>query len=114
MAYKRKADITITKIDWCFLLSALSSLPIWFLTSDPLWAVIVLTTVDLLGFGPTMRKAYNYPYEENIVFYSLFAMRNIIAAMALEHYSLTTMMFPTVIATACLALILMILFVGKK
>ncbi len=108
LAYVKKSDITITGVDWCFFLSAMASLPFWYLASDPLWAVVILTTVDVLGFGPTIRKAYYHPHEENLLFFSLFMVRNIVVVMALEYYSLTTVMFPAVIAAVCLLLIVII------
>jgi len=110
LAYLKKSDKTITLIDWCFFLSAMASLPIWYFTSDPLWAVVILTAVDLLGFGPTLRKAYFYPFEENLTFFSIFMARNLIVIMALEYYSLTTVLFPAVIAGACFALIVIVMF----
>lgn len=107
LAYAKRADITVTKIDWLFFLAALSSLPLWYLTSDPLWAVVILTTVDVLGFGPTVRKAYNFPHSESLLFFALFAARNIIVIGALETHSVTTVLFPAVIAVACMFLITM-------
>ena len=104
MAYWKRSDITITRTDWMFFLAALSSLPLWYFTSDPLWAVVILTTVDVLGFGPTVRKAYTHPFEEKLTFFALFAARNLVVIAALENYSLTTVLFPAVIATACLLL----------
>ena len=71
VAYIKRADVTITKIDWLFFVSAMSSLPFWYFTSDPLWAVIILTTVDVLGFGPTVRKAYSQPYSESLSFFAI-------------------------------------------
>ncbi len=68
LAYLKLADVTITKTDWLFFVSALSSLPLWYLTSDPLWAVVLLTTVDVIGFGPTIRKAYHFPYSDRCCF----------------------------------------------
>lgn len=109
-AYLKKSDISITTIDWCFFLSAMASLPLWHFTADPLWAVIILTVVDTLGFGPTVRKAYSHPYDENIIFFSIFMLRNLIVIAALEHYSLTTVLFPAVIAAACLTLVTMVMF----
>lgn len=110
LAYLKKSDKTITLIDWCFFLSAMVSLPAWYFTSDPLWAVVILTAVDLLGFGPTLQKAYFHPYEENLTFFSIFMARNLIVIMALEYYSLTTVLFPAVIAGACFALIVIVMF----
>ncbi|MFW5451095.1 MAG: hypothetical protein ACKE9I_05810 [Methylophagaceae bacterium] len=110
LAFIKRADITITGLDWVFFIAAISSLPFWYLTSDPLWAVVILTTVDLLGFGPTIRKAYEHPFSESLLFFSLFAARNLIVIMALEHYSITTVLFPLVISVACILLIIMIVY----
>jgi len=102
--------------DWQFFIATLSSLPIWFFTSDPLWAVIILTTVDVLGFGPTERKAYHAPHTESLTFFSLFAVRNLIVIAALESLSVTTVLFPLVIAVAYTLLIMMIniLLINKR
>lgn len=102
LAYVKRGDITITKSDWLFFVSALSSLPLWYFTSDPLWAVVILTTVDVLGFGPTVRKVYNFPHSESLLFFALFATRNLIVIAALEAHSVTTVLFPGVIAAACI------------
>ena len=108
LAYMKRADVTITKTDWTFFIAAMSSLPLWYISSDPLWAVVILTTVDVLGFGPTVRKAYWQPHSESIAFFSLFSARNLLVIMALENYSITTVLFPAVIAVACAGLIVMI------
>lgn len=110
LAYRKRADITITRMDRVFLVSALSALPLWYFMSDPLWAVVVLTTVDVLGFGPTVRKACRLPHSESLLFYTLFAARNLIVIMALENYSVTTVLFPAAIAAACLLLITLVIY----
>lgn len=110
LAYVKRADITITKTDWLFLISAMSSLPFWYFTSEPLWAVVILTTVDVLGFGPTIRKAYGFPHSESLLFFALFATRNLLVIMALENYSVTTVLFSTVIAAACMLLVAMLTY----
>jgi len=101
LAWRQRADISITALDWVFFVAALSSLPLWYLTASPLWAVVVLTTVDLLGFGPTLRKAYNFPESESLLFFGLFLVRNLLVVLALEQYSVTTWLFPLAVAAAC-------------
>lgn len=108
LAFLKRSDISITRTDWIFFIAALASLPFWYFTSDPLWAVVVLTSVDLLGFGPTIRKAYAFPHQENIPFFLLFMARNTFALMALEHYSLATMLFPLSVSSACFLLLIMV------
>lgn len=110
LAFLKRADTSITRADWLFFITALVSLPFWYLTSDPMWTVILLTFVDLLGFGPTLRKAYFFPYEENLTFFVLFAIRNMCALLALEAYSVTTVLFPLSVGIACLCLIIMVHF----
>ena len=110
LAYLKRADVTITRIDWLFFISALSSLPLWYFTSDPLWAVVILTTVDVLGFGPTFRKAYSLPHSESLLFFAMFVVRNILVILALEYYSVTTVLFPAIVAIACMSLMAMITY----
>jgi hypothetical protein len=109
LSYVKRGDTQITPTDWAFFLAALSAIPAWYLTSDPLWAVVILTLADLFGFGPTMRRAYNQPNLESGSFYALGALRNSLVVIALEHYSLTTALFPAGVGAACLIVAAVIL-----
>lgn len=71
LSYYKTSVIHADKLNWSILIFALSALPIWFITSNPLWAVIILTVVDTLGYIPTIRKSYIRPYEES-AFFSLY------------------------------------------
>lgn len=109
LAYARRADRTITRSDWGFLVAALSALPLWYLTADPLWAVVILTAVDLAGFGPTFRSAWARPFSEHAGFFALGALRNGLVLLALEHYSVTTALFPAAVGAGSIALVALIL-----
>ncbi|WP_421847771.1 hypothetical protein [Marinomonas sp.] len=108
LAYIKRGDATITKLDWGFLLVALTSLPLWYMTNDPLWTVVILTTVDMVGFGPTFRKAYHRPFEESRVFFILIILRNVCSVAALEAYSVTTVLFPFCLAVGALVLLVIL------
>jgi hypothetical protein len=110
LAYIQRTDITITQSDWIFFIVALSALPIWFLMADPVWAVVILTTVDLMGFVPTIRKAYTYPDDENLLFFGLFGVRNLLVILALEQYSITTVLFPAAVGVTCFVFILFVAY----
>lgn len=109
LALIKHADITITNSDWLFFLLALVSLPLWYITSDPLWTVVILTAIDVLAFAPTVRKTYYMPYSEPLIFFAIFAVRDLLVIMALEHYSVTTVLFPATITTSCILIIIMML-----
>ncbi|MGL1936346.1 MAG: hypothetical protein OCD01_15050 [Fibrobacterales bacterium] len=109
LAYVKGRDHSVTTLDKVFFIGALSSLPLWYVTNDPLWAVVILTSVDLLGFGPTIRQAYDNPLEESATFFGIFVLRNLLSLFALECYSVTTMLFPVATGVACLLLIAVLL-----
>jgi hypothetical protein len=113
LAYTKKADTGITCVDWLFFIVALTSLPVWYITSDPVWSVIILTLVDSAGFVPTFRKAYAKPYEENLAFYNLIGVRNLLVIIALVNYSITTVLFPAVMAILTFVFVIMVLLRRK-
>ena len=109
MAWRRASRIAITRSDWTFFILAILSIPLWYFTHSPFWAVVILTTVDTLGFGPTFRKAYHKPYEEQLFLYVIMTVRNLVSIPALEHYSWTTIFFPAVLSVTCALFIAMTL-----
>jgi len=108
LAYRYRTATAINRLDWAFLALAVAALPGWWLTSDPLIAVALLTGVELAGFGPTFRSAFGHPQNERIRFFVLGALRNTLAVVALEHYTLTTVLFPAAKAVVSVVLVVMI------
>lgn len=104
LSYSKRPQSSIKSLDWIFFVLAISALPAWWLASDPLWAVVLLTSADVIGFGPTFRRAYHHPYQEHMGFFALGALRNLLVVLALERYSWTTVLFPAAVGIACFAL----------
>ncbi len=113
LAFVRRADVCINQSDWLYFLMAIIAIPIWYLTSNPLWAVIILTSIDVLGSVPTFRKILHNPFSENMLFYFVMGIRSTISIFALEHYSWTTILFPAVLSIMCL-FIIWILIIGRR
>ncbi len=109
LAFLHRADTNIDSKDLLAMGVSLLALPVWYLTAEPLYAVLIMTLVDLSGFIPTFRKINRDPYSESVIFFALFAVRNLLVLLALEHYSLVTILFPAAIALACLGIIVNIL-----
>lgn len=85
----------IQPIDWICMIGALVSIVFWIITKTPLLSVIIVTTIDILAFFPTIRKSYYNPYQETIVFYFLNITKFIFGVLALEKYSLITTLYPS-------------------
>jgi hypothetical protein len=105
LAYQKKSDSSATRSDWFFFTMAMLAIPFWYLTSNPLSAVLLLTAIDIIGYLPTLRKAYAKPFEEQTLLYNVISVRNLIAITALEHYSLATVLFPALTTFANLVLV---------
>jgi hypothetical protein len=88
---------------------ALLIMPIWHLTHDPLWAVLLATAIDALAYYPTFRKSWGKPFEENFLTYSLDVVKWVIAFFAFNDMSATTLIYPLFCFSANTALVLMIL-----
>ncbi len=110
LAWSRHRDVHVTRSDWFFLGAALVSLPLWYLTADPLWAVVILTAIDVFGFGPTIRKLYRHPHEESLLFYVVFVLRSALSVLALESLSLTTLLFPVAMVVSCSVVCVLLLW----
>ncbi len=110
LAWAKKADTHITRLDWVFFMLALASIPLWHLTSSPMWTVVLLTTIDAFGFAPTFRKSFYQPWGEQLGFYVLMTARNIVVIAALAHYSLTTVLFPALTGFLAFMFIVMVMY----
>jgi len=93
----------IAKIDIAVLAIALSAIIIWLFLDNPLLAVFVLTSIDLIGHIPTFRKSYSKPYTENISLWGAFAVADLLAILALESYTVLTLTYLTAITAMNIA-----------
>ncbi|MAZ30370.1 hypothetical protein CL655_03765 [bacterium] len=90
----RQGDKDITRSDTLFFLAALVALGLWLLAKQPVTAMILLVTVGMLGFIPTIRKSWNRPHTETISTYAINSFRHLLSVAALSHYSILTSLFP--------------------
>ncbi len=90
----RTGEKDIAKSDWLSLVGASIAMLLWWATSDPLIAVILITLIDALGFFPTFRKSYHKPYEETAITFAISGLKFVIAIIALENLTPTTWLYP--------------------
>jgi hypothetical protein len=80
----------IKKIDTIFLISALLGFIPWILTKDPTISVIIVVTIDLVAFIPTLRKTWNHPKSETPILYAMNVSRHILTLFSLGAYNIAT------------------------
>jgi hypothetical protein len=90
----RQGSKNVTKSDSIFFVLSLLTLVLWLIIKQPVAAVILASTIDMLGFIPTIRKSWRKPYEETLVSYQTNTLRFCLALFALNHYTLITTLYP--------------------
>jgi len=105
--------IYIKKNDWILFVFTLLAIPVWFVTENPLWAVIIITIIDAVAFAPTFRKAFHHPETENVWTYLFSGTKFVFGIVALESLTLTTILYPASLVLANGAFVAMVLWRKK-
>ena len=87
-----KKDITWS--DTVFFILSILAIFLWLVAKQPILSVILVSTIDLLGFIPTIRKSWHKPYSETLFTYELNAFRHGLSLFALQQYSIVTWLYP--------------------
>lgn len=75
----------ITRSDWVAFISALFVIPVWQATSNPILAIALVFTIDLLSTYPTYRKTWVDPYSEPAFSWFLSSLRYFFAIFAVPN-----------------------------
>lgn len=95
----------ITKFDTIALVICLGAMVIWWQLHNPALAVGVVTFIDVVGYVPTIRKAYQEPGSETITTWLAFFFGNLFFIAALKQYNFLTLSFVVATSVANLVLI---------
>jgi hypothetical protein len=90
-------DTHITRLDLLALGVGLCGIPLWYVTSDPFWAVAIATLIDAAGYIPTFRKSQTKPHEEMIFSYVVSNIKHAAALAAISVYTATTTIYPAIL-----------------
>lgn len=110
----RRGEKHITATDWIAFIGALTTIPVWYLTSDPFWAVILATVIETMAFYPTFRKSFFKPYGENCFMYLVDDVKFIMSVAALGSITVTTALYPLFCVVMNTSLVVMILWRRSK
>ena len=100
----------ITRGDWIAFLATFLAIPLWVVTSDPLWSVLLVTGIDAVAYYPTFRKSYAKPDEELVSKYVLTVVRYLLSLLALEHFTVVTSVYQLVSIFMEASIVIMLLW----
>lgn len=110
----KHGEKSITRSDWVSLLVGLMAIPLWYITADPLPAVLLVTLIDVAAYIPTFRKSYLKPHEEMVFSHVASNVKHVFSILAMQEMSLTTLVYPSVLFLMNSALIGMLLWRRMK
>ncbi|HEV2403593.1 MAG TPA: hypothetical protein VGS08_05335 [Candidatus Saccharimonadales bacterium] len=102
--------VLIAKSDWAFFFLSLLAIPMWRITGNPLWAILIITVTDAIAFIPTFRKAYHHPETENKWTYTLSGLKFLVSLFALQSFNWTTALYPASLVLADLVFVMMLVW----
>ena len=100
----RKGHFSYTRFDGFCQLGALLGIMAWYVTSDPLAAIITFVITDLIGAFPTFRHSWRRPLEETVYTFTLSILGNGLALATIPDHSLVTTLVPLYLLTLNTAL----------
>jgi len=110
----RNGKKDITTIDTVFFVLSFAALFLWLIAKQPILSVILVSTIDMLGFVPTIRKSWNKPYSETLFSYELNSFRHGLSLLALQQYSVVTWLYPVTWTLANVLFSLMLIIRRKQ
>jgi len=100
-----KGERHITKSDWIVFILSLSAIPLWVISKNPVVTIVLVTSIDVAAYIPTIRKSWGKPREEMIFGTYLSNVKYITSLAAMENWHFTTILYPLAMLAANTALI---------
>jgi len=103
-----RGERTFPWYEWAFLIAAAVIFIFYLWSRQPTIAAVLAAFVNMLGFGPTVTKAWQRPHSDSITTFALNSIKFIPAFFAMDNLSLATCVMPAalVVANAAVALII--------
>ncbi len=99
----------ITLGDTVILIAVLSAIIIWWQLKNPFLSILLICIIDVLGYIPSYRKAFQEPWSETVLTFILFVVGNCFAIAALKEYNFLTLSYLIAISAANTVLIVICL-----
>lgn len=106
----RMNKVRIKPLDILCLVIASAGIVVWLFIDQPLISLILLLSVEVIGFIPTIRKAIAKPYEDSISVWAISAFRHGFGLAAITHYNLVTILNPLVWIAMCVTFCTVVLW----
>jgi hypothetical protein len=103
-----QGERTFPWYEWAFLFAAAVIFIFYLWSREPTLSSILAAIVNVLGFGPTVTKAWSRPQTDSITTFTLNSLKFVPSLFAMDSVSVATCVFPAtlIVANAAVALII--------
>lgn len=109
-----RGETNINKVDWLCLSGAMIGMALFMLNSDPTSSVVLISSIYIIGFIPTIRKSVAKPRQETAVTYMFNSLKYVIAICALGNYTFVTLLYPSVVALMNGSFVIILLYYRSR
>lgn len=106
----KTGDHSATKGDWISFLAGLVVIPIWVLTKNPLYSVVLVSVIETMGYYSTIRQSWFNPWVEVARMYLLSSINTVLIISALSVHTAVTMLQPITGASVNLLFVGLLLY----
>lgn len=106
----RYGEREIHRSDWVALLIALLAIPVWVVTNNPLWAILIAMGIEISAYYPTVRKSWIRPHEEVAQTWFIGGIMFLISVAALDSFSFVSGAYPAFVASLNFMLVGILLY----
>jgi hypothetical protein len=71
---------------------------LWYITNNPLVALVIIVGVDFLGTWLTISKTWRAPYSESLLSWILMSIASIMTVISVGHIDLAKLIFPVYVS----------------
>ena len=94
--------------EWAFLVAAAIIFGFYLWSRQPALSAVLASAVNVLGFGPTLTKAWARPHSDSVTTFCLNGIKFVPSFFALDVISVATCALPATLVVANLAVALVI------
>ena len=98
-----RGERTFPWYEWAFLGAAAVIFVFYLLSGQPTIAAALAASVAVLGFGPTLTKAWRRPHSDSVTTFALNGLKFVPAFFAMDSLTVSTCVMPAALVVANLA-----------
>lgn len=101
------------RIDVITLIFAMAAIGGWFISANPLVAMVFGVVADCIAYAPTLLKMYRDPASEQMLYWGALVLADVLAFISVTSFTISSIIFPVAYGIMNVSGCVLLLF-GRK